>query len=419
MRRTPTSSLLFALSVTGLAAGLATGLLAGCLGSDDAKPAEEELLDDSKADSQRKPTYHGGLAFAAPEFAELTQAERYHAWTFELLGQATVDLTTSYALLGQRRTDTVLYLYKESATGWGPYIARNDDYGSTTYSQLVRSLDAGRYRVLVKGHQATTTGKFKVTVGCEGPGCPDPDACLFGGTYNDISTSPALEVLGRLKIYPATLGQLTAADQQRLMLAVMESSHTDVTTPAEALTRVDQEEMNVVYMVEPAAQRAFVAFEYGAGDNSYGAIFDRELPATAAGMVTSIHDGDLYECTVQRETCLLSDDWLAMRSDPAFTSTAARVVTAAGSLSALEATQAVIAFRQSYDDVTTAADGLSRVDGKQLTIQSFRHTTGKEVTVVEYGAGDTSVGAIFYQGTATVAGLINDLAIEGCTLFAE
>ncbi|MDQ3368894.1 MAG: hypothetical protein M3680_26010 [Myxococcota bacterium] len=412
MRSTPTCSLLFALTLTSLAS-------AGCLGSDDPKPEEEELLDDSKADSHRKPTDHGGLAFATPVFAELTPAERYHAWTFELLDQATVDLTTSYAIRGQRRTDTVLYLYKESATGWGPYLARNDDYASTTYSQLVRSLGAGRYRVLVKGHQATTTGKFKVTVGCEGPGCSEPAACLFGSTYHDIATNPALEVLGRLKIYPATLGQLAAGDQQRLMLAVRESSHTDVTTPAEALTRVDQEEMNVVYISEPAAQRRFVAFEYGAGDNSYGAIFDRTLPATGAAMVSSIHDGDLYECTVQRETCLLSDDWLTMRSDPAFTRTAARVVTAAGSLSALERTQAMIAFRQSYDDVTTAADGLARVDGGRLNVQSFRHTTGKEVTVLEYDAGDTSVGAIFYKGTANVAGLINDLEIEGCTLFAD
>ncbi|HEY5920813.1 MAG TPA: hypothetical protein VIV11_04045, partial [Kofleriaceae bacterium] len=54
---------------------------------------------------------------------------------------------------------------------------------------------------------------------------------------------------------------------------------------------------------------------YGAGDNSYGPIFSR----IDGAMVSSIYDGDLELCTVQNETCLLSEDWSAMRSDPAFT----------------------------------------------------------------------------------------------------
>src|SRR5687768_2865968 len=126
-------------------------VLAGCVGAED-KGDEEELLDDSKADSQRKPTDHGGIAFGEPAFAALTEDERYHAWELDVTGDAKLEITTSYAVLGQRRTDTVLYLYKESERGWGSYIARNDDYADTTYSQIVRSVDAGRYRVLVKGY---------------------------------------------------------------------------------------------------------------------------------------------------------------------------------------------------------------------------------------------------------------------------
>jgi hypothetical protein len=37
--------------------------------------------------------------------------------------------------------------------------------------------------------------------------------------------------------------------------------------------------------------------------------------------------------------------------------------------------------------------------------------------VFENGVGDTSVGAIYLQGTKTFAGVINDLSIENCTLF--
>lgn len=231
---------------------------AGCLG-DDAKGEEEELLDDSKADSQLRPTDHGPIAFATAGHAALSGTERYHAWTFELSGDASVDMTTTYSVLGQRRTDTVLYLYKfrESTNSWGPYIARNDDYGSTTYSQLKRDLGIGRYRVLVKGHLASTLGKFKVTVGCDGAGCEpaDPNACVFGDTYWQLAERPWLKVISTMELTAANLSQLNPVDRARVVRAVHESSHTDVTTAEEALARVDQGEINITWIAEPAAQR--------------------------------------------------------------------------------------------------------------------------------------------------------------------
>jgi hypothetical protein len=393
------------------------GLGAGCL--DGGKPEEDELelLEDAKDDSHRNPTYHGDIEFGVGSPTALTDVERHHAWTFELSGDARVEMTTSYALLGQRRTDTVLYLYREGATGWGPYIARNDDYGSTIYSQLVRQLEAGRYRVLVKGHQTDTRGKFKLTVGCTGDGCakPAPTGCLFGEVYGDIPTNPALETINSAKITAATLTNLDPADQQRLMLAVRQSSHTDVQTPLEAIGRVDQGEVNVTWLAEPDAQRSYIAFEYGAGDNSYGAIFDR----FSAQMVTAIHDGDFQGCIVKAETCLLSDDWLALRSDPTFAIESTRVITEAAQLTtAVSIDQAMTAFGQSFDDVTSIADGLSRVDDNKLNIFGMRHkATGVRLEVFEYGAGDTSVGRIYFRNTNNPAGVINDLSIEACQLF--
>lgn len=390
---------------------------AGCLG-DEPKGDEEELLDDSKADSQLRPTDHGPIPFGAPGHAALTGNERYHAWTFDLSGDAQVDVTTSYSVLGQRRTDTVLYLYKfrDSTQSWGPYVARNDDYGSTIYSKLERDLTAGRYRVIVKGHLASTLGKFKVTTGCEGDGCLplDPDACLFGDNYNDIAGNPALHVISQLQLTAANLAMLNPVDRQRVVRAVHESSHTDVTTAEEALERVDQGEINVTWIAEPVAQRQFVAFEYGAGDNSYGAVFSK----TDDSRATSIHDGDLYNCVVKRERCMLPDDWSAMRADPTYVRTSTRLVTQASQLTGIEVQQALGAFRQSYEQVTTVAEGLGMVDSNELNVVTFRHApTGTLLDVFEYGAGDTSVGAIYQHGTATFAGVINDLAIENCTLF--
>ena len=391
-------------------------LTAAC--ADEAKDPEEELevLDDSKADSHLRPTNHGPIAFATPAHSALTTDQRFHAWTFELSGSAAVDMTTAYSVLGQRRTDTVLYLYKEGPNGWGPYIARNDDYGSTTYSQLVRTLAAGRYRILVKGHLASTLGKFKVTVGCSGAGCtpPAPVGCVFGDSYNDIATNPALQVINTNVITPATLDTLNVDDQRRLMLAVQQSSHTDVTTPDEAILRVDQHEVNVTWIAEPAAKRAYIAFEYGAGDNSYGAIFDRH----SAQMVTNIHDGDLEHCIVTAETCMLADDWNAVKTDPDFAIVSTLDVTQASQVTGVGVEQAMIALRDSYDDVSSLANGLTRVDDNVITVVELRHkSTGIRLHAVVYHAGDTSVGRIFYRGTTDRAAAINDLFIEGCTLF--
>ena len=87
--------------------GLAV-VLVGCLAD---KGPESDLPEDGKADTQRKPTDHGLIAYGTPGVSALTADARYHAWTFDLSADAHVEATTSYAVLGQRRTDTVLYLY--------------------------------------------------------------------------------------------------------------------------------------------------------------------------------------------------------------------------------------------------------------------------------------------------------------------
>lgn len=396
---------------------LITALLAGtslfaCM--DDRGPEEEAPPDGSKDDSFRKPTEHGIIEFGQAQASVLTEAERYHAWYFELSDTAKVELTTSYALLGQRRTDTVLYLYREGDSGWGSYIARNDDYGSTTYSKLTRELIPGRYRALVKGHLESTVGKFKLTASCDGPGCAK--GCLFGTTYHESFTAPALSKINSMVITQTNLDNLSDAYKDMLVRAVHESSWTNVTTATDALAAVDQEEMNVTWFAEPAGLRTFVAFEYGAGDNSYGALFEKRSGERAA----AIHDGDLYECSVQRQHCALPPDYATLKSDPAFTKTASKTVTAANQLSASEAAQAAIAMPVVYGAPTTVADGIAQADGGTINVVTYQEAaTGRDVTALEWGAGDTSVGMLFHGSTTTSAGVIDDLSIDGCTLFTD
>jgi hypothetical protein len=67
-----------------------------------------------------------------------------------------------------------------------------------------------------------------------------------------------------------------------------------VTTLAQGFAAIDGGELDVVEYVHNPTNTDLVAYEYGAGDNSYGAVFYyRSLEMAAA-----INDGDLYGCTL-------------------------------------------------------------------------------------------------------------------------
>jgi len=127
--------------------------------------------------------------------------------------------------------------------------------------------------------------------------CPDAgpaasDVCLFGEVFSDLRTSKAL-TLDRERWIRDVAG-LDALTAEQLVLAVQQSSHTDVVTPDEALARVDQQEIRVIEFRELARERAFVVYEYGVGDNSYGAYFASD----SSEVLAAIHDGDILSCSV-------------------------------------------------------------------------------------------------------------------------
>jgi hypothetical protein len=128
----------------------------------------------------------------------------------------------------------------------------------------------------------------------EEPGV-DPNACLFGEVFSDIRTNAALLITSETWIQ--SVDTLSDLEAQQLLVAVQQSSHTDVTTASEALERVDQAEVRRMDFYELASERWFVVYEYGAGDNSYGAFFDQQ----GTTVLASIHDGDLLNCSVVAE----------------------------------------------------------------------------------------------------------------------
>jgi len=330
---------------------LATALAPACAELDSSdKGDEEELPSDGKLDSFAHPTEHGPIAFGAPVDAALSSTARYLTWTFALTGDASIHTFTGPALTSRKVIDTVLYLYKQKADGtWGAYIARNDAAGGSLFSTIDKNLGAGTYRVLVKGYAASTVGQFSITVGCTGAGCAAPVTCLFGSTFGDLLAGTAYTITGDRELH--VTDPLSALDQARVIAAVHESSHTDVTTVEQAFAAVDGQVIRRVDIYDGTGGRAYVAFEYGAGDNSYGAVFGYG----SATVVSQIHDGDLYQCTARAQTCALGPDWSTTRTGGAFTQISANVVTAAGQLAGADATDALAAIRVAYPEATSAA----------------------------------------------------------------
>ena len=378
-----------------------------------------------KDDSQRRPTDHGTLEFGAAQIETISTEAGFHAWQFELTGDAQIDAWTTYAALGQRRVDTVMYLYQQrpgvngEPSTWGPYLARNDNDGSRTYSRIKRTLGAGRYRLLVKGYAATTRGRFAIELGCSGNGCVAAQrACVFGDSYQAAFTIPGLIAQNTTVLRATDAAQLSEADKTRIVQAVQQSSHTDVTTWQQALARVDGGEINRTFFVDQAARRMFVAYEYGAGDNSYGAFFNHHSGA----LISSIHDGDLQGCTTPSEVCELPATFVDFDNNPRYAQNGERYITAASQLAGTEAVQALAALRFVYDGsnnrIADLAAGFAMVDQGSLRVVKLYHlATNTDLTAVEFGAGDTSVGLVFFGDSIVVAGQISDSQIENCNFF--
>lgn len=169
----------------------AASMLPACA-PDEGKGAEEDALDtyEGKADSFRNPSEHGDLLFGIPQSATLSEDEGFHSWDFELSDDAQVSLAT----LISPNLDTVMYLYKwnPDVQRFGRYKFKNDDANpDTVASALVKTLDAGTYRVLVKGFKRSLRGSFELSANCEGAGCASSscDIATFTGLVSSNGDS--------------------------------------------------------------------------------------------------------------------------------------------------------------------------------------------------------------------------------------
>lgn len=288
----------------------------------------------SKADDAGSVVARGALLPDIPgEVVTMAPAE---AWTLDLIAGATLEVEVTQSGTS-RNADLAMALYgPEDPAGARALLATDDDSGFArlpritatvattglhTLTLLRKSSSEVHYRVVAHCRDGictpppepcdpvllaimrlcareSATNPYDAAVQC-GEGQPPTCAadllaeaayreCVFGTTWYELGRSPWIRVDDKQVLAAST--PLDATERARVVTAVQASSHTDVTTSAEAFDRVDDNVIDRYELIDTSANRVFVAYVYGAGDNTYGRIFDDN------GVVTDIHDGDLMHC---------------------------------------------------------------------------------------------------------------------------
>ncbi|HTJ47462.1 MAG TPA: DVUA0089 family protein [Kofleriaceae bacterium] len=383
-------------------------VLAACAADLADKGPEDDVPGDlDKADSQRSPTDLGTIASGATVTGTLSSSARYLAWELDVPADADLSFDTSRAAHAAS-VDTVLYLYRATGSGWGSYIARNDDAGDSMFSSIDKHVAAGRYRVLVKGYKTTTYGSFQLTYACAG--CTVTPVCAFGDTFHDIDPAK-FTITGPVVLHASST--ISSLEGQQIVRALHASTHTDVTTPADAFAAADQGEIDEYQLVDVAAVRRFTAFEYGAGDNSYGAIFARATTDVA----TEIHDGDLYGCNVHPAVCVFGHAANDYVQNASLTIGTTINYSSASRVAAAVQPEIVAALRAQRPQVGAIEEVWALVDGGTVRRVDVTHADGRAYTIITYGLGGQTYGAAFVRGTNTRAVSILAGATQDCSAF--
>jgi hypothetical protein len=117
--------------------------------------------------------------------------------------------------------------------------------------------------------------------------------CVLGTTYHELRDNPDYTLLTQQKITADNVAALSETDREQLLRAV-QVAYEEAADVDAALESVDQNEVNqLLFAANDSAQRV-VAYEYGAGDNSYGGVFEQGSLA----LVARINDGGLLQCTL-------------------------------------------------------------------------------------------------------------------------
>jgi hypothetical protein len=122
--------------------------------------------------------------------------------------------------------------------------------------------------------------------------------------------------------------------------------------------------------------------------------------------------------TIRRDTCAFGDTWRGVYRTPGIAVTRERTARQLSHMSAVEKRQVVAAMvAAGHTDIHSAAAALERADSNEIhLVDLWDESHGAPFLGVEFGAGDTSVGAIFRVGSTAVVVRNGDGDLYDCAL---
>lgn len=236
-----------------------------------------------------------------------------------------------------------------------------------------------------------------------------PDLTTGGESWFELRERVTID--SRVKITDPAGLDLTRAEQ--IIAACQDDAFPEVTSLADAFAAVDMGEFAITEFTDPASGRSYVGIDFGAGDSTYGAIFESgsaevayaiqdnsvELPSSPAPAPTPPNGAGLS----------LGDTWsdVLARSEVKGRETITDVT---GLDELVLGEQIVAAVHQStYTHVTNSAEALAAVDEGGFVVTHFNDLqTGKQFIGIDYGAGDNTYGAIFEADSSRPTFAIQD-----------
>lgn len=195
------------------------GLLA-CASEISGKGTEVGAITDGPADSASSLILHTGPIQFDP--VSVTIGDKFQAEAFPVVLTSSETVTIRTSKKAQSDVDTVLYLYKKGAQGFGRYINKNDDESTeSVFSAINVKLDAGEYRVIVKPYDRKVRGEFQLSVTCADGLCEAPEHYDWCPKCDDNQLSPG-EVVFRVPLLDWN-GKLMSRFNEQLTAAGLET----------------------------------------------------------------------------------------------------------------------------------------------------------------------------------------------------
>ncbi|HLT30184.1 MAG TPA: hypothetical protein VK013_09070 [Myxococcaceae bacterium] len=242
------------------------------------------------------------------------------------------------------------------------------------------------------------TGKLAVELATEldAGGNVDPDAPLTTGEAW-LALKERVQITSREKI-TEPVHDLIFAQQ---LTAAAQVAFEDVKTLPDALATIDAGGFTVTAFTDPTTGREYIGVDYGAGDSTYGAIFE----AGDERVLHAIRDNEVYEAAaaepapapwVPGEPMKVGEYWNDLL-DRSFVASRETLEDVSGLEGSVFAEQLIAAVQQSsLGPVRTLEEAAAAIDAGGFLITHFSDPeTSQQLIGIDYGAGDNTYGAIF------------------------